>query len=379
MLKYAEELHLISFDVPYPPSYGGVIDVFYKIKSLHELGVKVHLHCYQYGRKESAELNKICASVSYYKRERFKNPYLGKVPYIVKTRNTRRLLHTLMQDDFPIIFEGLHSCYHLANPGLKHRVKLVRMHNIEHHYYTNLAKVERNWAKRYFFNTESRRLTHFEDILHHASGILAISPNDKSYLEKRYKNVHYIPAFHPNHSVESSTGRGEYILYHGNLEVGENDEAAIYLLQEVFSKLSLPCIIAGNNPSVRVRQLSKKYAHVSLIEHTQTDFIHDLIRKAQINVLPTFQSTGIKLKLLNALFLGRHCVVNHEMVANTGLDSLCHEASNASAMAEAMVTLFEVPFTEADVEKRKAFFATRFNNRETALSLLQLIEPTHQS
>jgi len=31
-------LHIISFNIPYPPDYGGVMDVFYKIKALHDLG-----------------------------------------------------------------------------------------------------------------------------------------------------------------------------------------------------------------------------------------------------------------------------------------------------------------------------------------------------
>ena len=41
-------LHIISFTIPYPPNYGGAIDVFYKIKALHSAGVKVHLHCFSY-------------------------------------------------------------------------------------------------------------------------------------------------------------------------------------------------------------------------------------------------------------------------------------------------------------------------------------------
>ena len=63
-----DQFHIVSFDVPYPPDYGGVIDVFYKIKALSELGVKVHLHCFEYGRGQQNELNKICSSVTYYKR-----------------------------------------------------------------------------------------------------------------------------------------------------------------------------------------------------------------------------------------------------------------------------------------------------------------------
>ena len=33
------KLHFISMDVPFPPNYGGVIDVFYKLKAFHQLGI----------------------------------------------------------------------------------------------------------------------------------------------------------------------------------------------------------------------------------------------------------------------------------------------------------------------------------------------------
>lgn len=374
MPGFVKQLHVISFDVPFPPSYGGVIDVYYKLKALHEQGVKVHLHCYKYGREEARELNDICASVNYYKRERFSNPYIGSKPYIVRTRNTRRLIHNLLKDDFPILFEGLHSCCHLTNPALAKRFKMVRMHNIEHHYYTNLAMVERNIAKKYFFNLESKRLSNFEFILHQADCILAISPNDKKYLEAKFENVCYVPAFHPNVAVETHTGKGKFILYHGNLEVGENDEAALYLVNEVFSKLQLPCIIAGNNPSSMLRQTMKKYDTISLVENTTIETIHQLIKEAQINVLPTFQSTGIKLKLINALFSGRHCVVNLPMISNTGLQSLCTVTADSKEMIKAIETLFTQEITEAEIQARKQFFQHHFNNEAGAKQILALLE-----
>ena len=55
-----QRLHIVSFDVPFPPNYGGVVDVFYKIRALHKLGVKIHLHCFEYGRGEQKELDKYC-------------------------------------------------------------------------------------------------------------------------------------------------------------------------------------------------------------------------------------------------------------------------------------------------------------------------------
>ena len=42
------ELNIVSFDVPYPPDYGGAIDIYYKIATLNNLGIKIYLHCFQY-------------------------------------------------------------------------------------------------------------------------------------------------------------------------------------------------------------------------------------------------------------------------------------------------------------------------------------------
>ena len=47
-------LHIVSFDIPWPPNYGGIIDVFYKIRALHGAGVQIHLHCFEYQRQQSS-------------------------------------------------------------------------------------------------------------------------------------------------------------------------------------------------------------------------------------------------------------------------------------------------------------------------------------
>ncbi len=64
-----KHLHIITHDVPYPADFGGVIDLFYKIKTLHELGIKIHLHCFTGKRTQQEELNKYCVSVKYYPRK----------------------------------------------------------------------------------------------------------------------------------------------------------------------------------------------------------------------------------------------------------------------------------------------------------------------
>ena len=66
-------LHVVAFDVPYPANYGGVIDVFYRIKALVEAGIKVHLHCFQYGRPAAAVLDR-CHEVSLLKTVGLQKP-----------------------------------------------------------------------------------------------------------------------------------------------------------------------------------------------------------------------------------------------------------------------------------------------------------------
>ena len=62
-------------------------------------------------------------------------------------------------------------------------------------------------------------------------------------------------AFHPYEDVSIKPGRGEFALYHGNLEVGENNLAAVFLAKEVFNALDIPLVIAGNNPSEELKHL----------------------------------------------------------------------------------------------------------------------------
>lgn len=368
-----KHIHVISFDVPYPANYGGVIDVFYKLKALHAQGIKIHLHCFEYGRAEARVLESICEKVYYYKRRMSKKYLVSALPFVVITRSSEKLMENVLRDNHPILFEGLHCCFHLNDERLKDRIKIVRTHNIEHDYYKNLQQVERTFFKKVYFGMEAQKLERFERVLVKASAIAAISPADSKQLASRYKNVHHITAFHPNETIQIEEGMGSFCLYHGNLEVGENNEAALYLVNEVFSQMNIPLVIAGKNPSTELKLAVAKYKHISLKANIPTQEIDELIRTAQINVLPTFQATGIKLKLLAALFTGRHCLVNSPMVANTGLEQLCSIADEAKAMAMEVERLFEVLFDMNEKQKRADILLENFSNEKNVKKLIDLL------
>lgn len=368
-----KHLHVISFDVPFPANYGGVIDVYYKIKSLADLGVKIHLHCFEYGRKEAAELEEICEEVHYYHRKTTRSYLFRRKPFIAVTRTSEELMERLLEDNYPILFEGLHTCYHLSDERLIDRFKIVRTHNIEHDYYANLASVEKDLFKKYYFLSEVAKLERFERIICNAQLVAAISKADSEYLDSKYPNVQHISAFHPNGKVKIKSGKGKFCLYHGNLEVGENNQAALYLVEKVFSELNVPLIIAGNKPSRELKEEVAKQSNVELKIGLSTEEIHQLIAEAQINVLPTFQATGIKLKLLAALYTGRHCIVNSPMVENTGLESLCVVENSEQRFKQAVEKYFEREFETDQVSMREQVLHSRFCNRVSAEKLVSHI------
>ena len=67
-------LHIVSFDNPFPPVYGGIIEVFFKIKPLHDLGVCIHFHCFvDLIPQKNPELERITEKIYYYQND--KNPF----------------------------------------------------------------------------------------------------------------------------------------------------------------------------------------------------------------------------------------------------------------------------------------------------------------
>jgi len=366
-------IHIVSFDIPCPVNYGGVIDVFFKLKALVERGFKVHFHCFEYGREHSERLEALCETTNYYKRDMSFVNFFNRKPFIVTSRISESLIQDLLKDDYPIILEGLHSCGVLLDPRMQNRKIFVRTHNVEHEYYQYLAETEKKLNKKLFLKIEARKLRKFESILTKATGILAISNKDYEYFKQLYDNVYLIPAYAGFDKVDVLEGQGDFVLYHGNLDISENYHAAEYLIKEVFKGTDIKLKIAGMNPPHYLVKLIENEPNIELVENPDDDSLQELIRNAQINILVTAQSTGLKLKLLNALFNGRYCVVNDKMVEGLDINDLCVVANTADEMKTVVTDLMTKPFVEEQVEIRKSRMDAFYNPSHATDKLVELL------
>lgn len=368
-------LHIICHDVPWPPDYGGVVDLFYKLKYLHEAGISIKLHCFDYGRGRHDQLNRYCDEVHYYERQKGLKAVSVRLPYIVKSRENSVLLENLLKDDHPVLMEGIHCTAFLRTLLEQERKVFLRLHNVEFLYYSQLFRREKNLFKKFYFLNESMFLRQYERKLPDELPVIAVSPEDAIFYKEELdkENTIYLPVFIPWQEVRSPDGIGDYCLYHGNLSVSENEKAAIWLLEKVFSLANVPFLIAGKNPSQRLVRKVEKNKKIRLVANPSEAEMNELIAGAQLHVLPSFNKTGIKLKLINALYNGRHCLVNEAAVEGTGLQDACHIGSNSHAFASIITQLYHHPFGEEEINLRKRLLGQIFNNKENAQRLIQLI------
>lgn len=368
-----DQVHIVCLDAPSPASYGGAIDMYHKIISLAAIGKKIILHYFNYKKNRNANgLEQFCSEIHAYERKTFLSSP-SSLPYIVRSRINKDLVYRINQDDFPVILEGIHCTGIL--PYIKDSKKIVvRLHNEESAYYKTLSASEHNIFKRAYYELESSLLKTYYENLDRDTRFAAISMSDIKLLqeEHQFEELHFIPGFIPWQTIQSLPGKGDYCLYHGNLSVAENEAAAYWLIENVFSMIDKKFIIAGRDISIKLQTRVRSSTNMSFVNNPTDQKLNELIQHAHINILPSMNTTGVKLKLLHALFEGRFILTNGNGVMGIGLNSEINIAEDAQDFINLVETLFEKSFTEIDKKNRQQIL-TVYNNISNAQKLNALL------
>lgn len=369
----SDYLHIVSLDAPSPPDYGGVFDLYYKVPALAKTGKKIILHYFKYKENRGHEgLENYCEEINSYNRTAFLKSLLTLKPYIVSSRIETELIHRLNRDDHPVLLEGIHCTGLIPHLSSKRKI-LVRVHNNEAEYYKQLLKNEPNLLKAFYFLYESSLLSFYQKKLSTTPEFLFVSETDMDVFKTKYhqsKQV-FVPCFVPWQNLNSLTGRGTYCLYHGNMNISENSAAAKWLAEFIFPQINMPLIIAGKNAAVLENELSAS-CNIQLVNDPSDEELTKLIQNAHINVLPSFNTTGVKLKLIHAAFEGRFCLTNEAGIEGSGLLKGIQIANDNEAMIERIKELASKEFTEVDCNERSELIRI-YNNDLNAERLNALL------
>lgn len=368
-----QTIHIVCLDAPSPPDYGGAIDMFYKVRALGKAGHRIILHYFDYNPlRHVGGLELYCSEIHAYKRKNILRSLPLSRPFIVQSRINSHLIDRLNGDLHPILLEGLH-CAGIV-PLLKNQSRVVlRMHNEEASYYQHLAKTEKGLLKKFYFLQESRLLHQYQQSFDKKIQLACLSETDMQQFEKayRFQQLSFLPCFIPWQSLNCQPGSGQYCLYHGNLSVSENEEAVLWLIQNVFDNLNIPFVIAGKGMSKKLLAIAGKQRHVKLINNPPIDEIDALVRDAHINVLPSMNATGVKLKLLNALLNGRFCITNENGVKGSRIQQGVIVQNKADNWKSSIQELMKQEFSRAQIEERQEILSL-YNNGKNAQKLSAL-------
>jgi len=365
------DLHIVTFAVPYPPHYGGAIDVWNRILAIRDSGVSIRLHCFVYGVFDPQPiLKEVAAEVHYYPRVVWPALMSKGQPYIVASRKSPALLQKLTEDKKPILFEGIHTTAFV--PVLSGRKMLLRAHNIEHQYYDELAKHGKG-VKSLIYQREALCLKDYEKgIVRSFDMVFPISPTDADWYAGQGVQTRLLPPFHGLDEVGIEPGRGKYILYQGDLSLGINQEAIIDMLQRIPANSPYAVVVAGRSGNKAFEEKLARFPNLQREPDVSHEKMIDLIRQAQVILIHSLHGSGMKLKIFPALYHGRFIAATENCRTNTSIDGTIHYYT-PDQTEQIIHTLWPQEFSNSHIMERKEVLKQQPGDLEKAREILNYL------
>lgn len=365
-------LHIVSFDNPFSPAYGGTIEVYSKLRPLHDLGIEIHLHCFVKHSPPQIENPEYCKAVYFYPESGCWKSVLSRLPFSVASRSDKMLKTNIDALPGPILFEGLKTTYGVYKGWFAGQRKILRLHNVEHLYFFGVAASENRLLYKLSYYLEGLKYKRYEAIIDKFDQILTLSRYEQEFVKTHYRPAYYVPVFHSNKRVVPLSGIGHYALYHGDLRMSDNRRVAENLI-DVFGKIpDVQLVIAGSAAS-RAYFIKRIGSRSNVRYETLTDFTHlkQLLADAHINLVFSYQRSGTKLKLMNALFFSRFCIVNANVMDDEMIQPLCVHAQTNIEIISQINRLKEVPFS--GYAQRREVLENHMSDDKNARQLVNLI------
>ena len=367
-----KHLHIVAHDVPLPSDSGILKELVFLTKALHGEGILLHLHCF--GKEKPESLMPFCHELHLYPKKKGHEGYTLTLPYAVSSRSDMSLVKRLEADQFPILFAGLKTVSPLLDSALKKERKIVvRLLRDEQTHFRDLTRLCSWGCQKLFYAIESIRFGRLMNKLLSAPIQFAVSSEYPKSKIQGLNNYTVIEQLIEMPFVMPQSGMGNFCLYHGNLSKTEHAYAANWLLQNVFNTLEIPFVIAGNNPSDQLEKAAHEKMHTCLVANPSEKELQDLIKKAQINILPSFVSQCNTGLLYQALAMGRHVLTNSTSACELSSHSTCHIAEGNDAFLGKAEVLFNKSFDGSDHETRAAFLNGKYNNQKTVSALIRML------
>ncbi len=339
---------ILTNKLPYPPRDGGSIATLNMITGLRDAGNDITCLALNTS-KHPFPLDKIPNELSDTIRflgidcntainpfRLFFNLAFSNKPYIAirfrVKKYKKKLKELLKKESFDMV--------QLEGPYLGHFMEDIRKycstpvsfraHNVEYLIWKSKADNETSSLKRWYLRNMASRLETYElKVVHQSDFLIPISPHDEAY----FKSKGYI---RPILTIPTGLSLDDYsqtplptdpnIFFIGALDWIPNQEGITWFLDKVFENLTaeIPQLIfhvAGRNaPANFVKRLN----HKKIVYHGEVDNARLFMQSYRVMVAPLQTGSGIRIKILEGMALGRPVVTTSVGIAGIPAENNKH-------------------------------------------------------
>jgi polysaccharide biosynthesis protein PslH len=265
-----------------------------------------------------------------------------------------------------------------------HAVIALRAHNVEHEIWKRVAEVTKIAPKRWYLNYLNHKLRRFElDNITKCDVLLPITDRDlRIFKLLGYRGKAVVTPVGLNSRDYRANwqifNRPPSIGFIGALDWMPNQEGLRWFLENVWNEYThadkerwdkLQFHIAGRNAPAWLKNLKAKNVHF----HGEVADAQTFMNNHSIAVVPLFSGSGIRVKILEAMMLGR--VVLTTSMGLEGINAQDEEevliANTAYEFAEKIDHCLKNPHILRGIgEKARAFALIHFDNLEIANAVL---------
>lgn len=236
----------------------------------------------------------------------------------------RKLAEILDAEEFDVVHvESIFLAPYLATIRRHSKARVVmRAHNIEHRIWQQITRSEKNPLKRWYLKHLALALRHYElEQINLFDGIVCITDNDAEGFRQLgcRKKIASIPFGIDLKPLPTAEPEPNSLFHIGSMDWLPNQEGIRWFLDKTWPLIhkdmpQLKLYLAGRKMPQELLQLDSEGVEVVGEVYDASDFIASKL----INIVPLLSGSGIRIKIIEAMSLGKAVVSTS--VGASGID-----------------------------------------------------------
>lgn len=258
----------------------------------------------------------------------------------------------------------------------KYGIKIIlRTHNVEHKIWSSLAENSTSLIKKWYLNKLSLQLEKYElENCKEVDGIISITEDDAQFFQQFEPKTHTtcIPPMVVINEENTNYDLSDFYFL-GAMDWQPNIEGINWFIKDV-----IPDGLIGTEFYLGGKNLNKKdYQHEGITNVGEVENAVDFIKEHGICVIPLHSGSGLKIKLLENMALGKPIITTSEGARGVGVRNNEHVliTDDADEFRELMYKLnIDKDLRQRLGQNAKEFVATNYSEEKLTRRLIAFIK-----